>query len=99
MCHPSIDLKIRDKSGNTCFSAALSHRNHSAAQAILNKMPNAAEQFDVRGRNFLHIAILNEDLENLLLLMLIQVDVNSRVHDVNQIPPLHLAAQSKNEMI
>lgn len=29
----------------------------------------------------------------------IQVDVNSRVHDVNQTPPLHLAAASKNEMI
>lgn len=54
---------------------------------------------DQRGRNFLHIAIMKDDLESVLFLLSIQVDVNSRVHDVNQTPPLHLAAASKNEMI
>lgn len=28
-----------------------------------------------------------------------QVDVNSRIHDVTQTPPLHLAAVSGNEML
>lgn len=99
LCHPNIDLKIRDKFGNTCFAAALTFRNHKAAQAILERLPNAAEQMDQRGRNFLHIAIMKDDLESVLFLLSIQVDVNSRVHDVNQTPPLQLAAASKNEML
>lgn len=99
LCHPAIDLKIRDKSGNTPFAAALTVRNHKAAQNILERLPNAAEQMDQRGRNFLHTAIMKDDLESVLFLIAIHVDVNSRVHDVNQTPPLHLAAASKNEMI
>lgn len=99
LCHPNLDLKMRDKAGNTCFAAALTFRNHKAAQAILERLPNAAEQMDQRGRNFLHIAIMKDDLESVLFLLSIQVDVNSRVHDVNQTPPLHLASASKNEMI
>lgn len=82
LCHPNIDLKIRDKAGNTCFAAALTARNHKAAQSILERLPNAAEQMDQRGRNFLHIAIMKDDLESVLFLLSIQVDVNSRVHDV-----------------
>lgn len=99
LCHPALDLKIRDKNGNTSFATALIVRNHKAAQSILERLPNAAEQMDQRGRNFLHIAIMKDDLESVLFLLAIQVDVNSRVHDVNQTPPLHLAASSKNEML
>lgn len=138
LCHPNIDLKIRDKSGNTVFACALTFRNHKAAQAILERQPNAAEQLNLRGKNFLHVAIMKDDLgndlfliefyhfchrirsptiyreicknynyqyfllfsvESVLFLLSIQVDVNSRVHDVNQTPPLHLAAASKNEML
>lgn len=99
LSHPSIDLKIRDKNLNTSFATALTVRNHKAAQSILERLPNAAEQMDQRGRNFLHIAIMKDDLESVLFLLSITVDVNSRVHDVNQTPPLHLAAASKNEML
>ncbi|XP_059617534.1 rabankyrin-5 [Phlebotomus argentipes] len=99
LCHPSIDLRLRDKSGNTAFAAALTGRNHKAAQNILQRLPNAAEQIDQRGRNFLHVAIMKDDLESVLFLLAIRVDVNSRVHDVNQTPPLHLAASSENEML
>lgn len=99
LCHPGIDLKIRDKSGNTPFAAALQVRNNKAAQNILERLPNAAEQMDQRGRNFLHLAIMRDDLESVLFLLSIHVDVNSRVHDVNQTPPLHLAAGSENEML
>lgn len=97
--HPAIDLKIRDMMGNTPFAAALSVRNHKAAERILEKMPNAAEQMDSRGRNFLHLAIMKDDLESVLFLLSIQVDVNSRVHDVNQVTPLILSASSENEML
>lgn len=99
LCHPSIDLKIRDKTGNTPFAAALTIRKHNAAQKILDRLPSAAEQMDQRGRNFLHTAVMKDDLESVLFLLAIQVDVNSRVHDANQSTPLHLAASSKNEMI
>lgn len=99
LCHPGIDLKVRDKSSNTPFAAALTIRNHRAAQRILDRLPNAAEQMDSRGRNFLHLAIMKDDLESVLFLLAIQVDVNSRVHDANQSTPLHLAAASRNEMI
>lgn len=99
LSHPAIDLKTQDQSGNSVFATALTIRKHKAAQSILERMPNAAEQMDRRGRNFLHIAIMKDDLESVLFLLAIQVDVNSRVHDINQTPPLHLAAASKNEMI
>ncbi|XP_055853313.1 rabankyrin-5 [Episyrphus balteatus] len=99
LCHPGIDLKIRDKAGNTPFAAALTMRMNKAAQNILERLPNAAEQMDQRGKNFLHTAIIKDDLESVLFLLSIQVDVNSRVQDVNQTPPLHLAAASTNEMI
>jgi ankyrin repeat protein len=44
LCHPRIDLSIRDKSGLTPFATALTYRNNKAAQAILDKLPTAAEQ-------------------------------------------------------
>ncbi|KAH8359865.1 hypothetical protein KR093_009250, partial [Drosophila rubida] len=99
LCHPGIDLKLRDKSGLTPFATSLAIRNHKAAQRILERLPNAAEIMDQRGRNFLHIAIIKDDLESVLFLLAILVDVNSRVHDAYQSTPLHLAAASKNEMI
>lgn len=100
LCHPAVDLRVRDRIGNnTPFACALTVRNHQAAQAILERLPTAAEQMDQRGRNFLHVAIMKDDFESVLFLLAIQVDVNSRVHDVNQTPPLHLAAASKSEMI
>ncbi|CAL7948855.1 unnamed protein product [Xylocopa violacea] len=99
LCHPSIDLNKRDKKGLTPFATALTFRNNKAAQAILEKLPKAAEQYDNKGRNFLHTAIQKNDMESILFLLSIQVDVNSRVHDVTQTPPLHLAAVSGNEVL
>ncbi|KZC07909.1 Ankyrin repeat and FYVE domain-containing protein 1 [Dufourea novaeangliae] len=99
LCHPNIDLNKRDKKGLTPFATALTFRNNKAAQAILERLPKAAEQHDNKGRNFLHTAIQKNDMESILFLLSIQVDVNSRVHDVTQTPPLHLAAISGNEML
>lgn len=99
LLHPAIDLKIRDKQANTAFATALAVRNHKAAERIIERLPNAYEQMDSRGRNFLHLAVMKDDLESVLFLLSIQVDVNSRVHDVNQATPLILAASSENEML
>ncbi|PSN52924.1 hypothetical protein C0J52_03016 [Blattella germanica] len=99
LCHPGIDLTVRDKSGLTPFATALTYRNNKAAQAILDKLPTAAEQYDNKGRNFLHMAIQKNDMESVLFLLSIHVDVNSRVQDATQTPPLHLAAASGSEML
>jgi ankyrin repeat protein len=99
LTHPNIDLKIRDKYGNTPFATALAVKNHKAATCILDRLPTAAEQMDLRGKNFLHLAIINENFESVLFLLSIQVNVNSRVQDVNQTTAIHLAAACENEMI
>ncbi|CAH0394295.1 unnamed protein product [Bemisia tabaci] len=99
LCHPGLDLTQRDKSGLTPFATALTCRNNKAATAILEKLPTAAEQFDNRGCNFLHMAIMKHDVESVLFLLSIQVDVNSRVQDSNQTPPLHLTAATGDETL
>lgn len=99
LCHPNLDLSLRDKKGLSPFATALTVRNNKAAQAILDRLPSAAEQFDNKGRNFLHMAIQKGDMESILFLLSIQVDVNSRVQDVTQTPPLHLAVVSGNETL
>ncbi|KAJ8676247.1 hypothetical protein QAD02_012033 [Eretmocerus hayati] len=99
LCHPNINLSLRDKKGNSPFAAALNSRNDKAAQAILDRLPSAAEQIDTKGRNFLHTAIQKNDMESILFLLSIKVDVNSKVNDVTQTPPLHLATVTGNEML
>lgn len=56
-------------------------------------------QFNNKGQNFLHIALQNNQVENVLFLLSINVDVNSRVKDPTQTPPLHLAAAGGNEVL
>lgn len=78
-----VDLSLRDKSGLTPFATALTVKNHKAAQSIVDRLPNAAEQTDGRGRNFLHTAILKGDMESVLFLLASGVDVNSRVQVID----------------
>ncbi|KAL4711825.1 hypothetical protein ACJJTC_005994 [Scirpophaga incertulas] len=99
LSQPNIDLSARDNKGVTPFAAALTARNNKAAQAILEKNPSAAEQVDKKGRNFLHVAIQNSDMESVMFLLSVEVDVNSRVQDATLTPPLHLAALSGNEVL
>ncbi|CAH1801017.1 unnamed protein product [Owenia fusiformis] len=99
MSHPAIDLAVRDKQGLTPFAAAMLNKNNRAAEAILARKPDAAEQMDNKGRNFLHTAILNSDIESVLFLIGIQANVNSKVMDSQQLSPLHLAVQVGSEMI
>ncbi|CAG9104276.1 unnamed protein product [Plutella xylostella] len=92
LSQPGLDLSIRDNRGVTPFAAALLAKNNKAAEAVLEKNPNAAEQVDKKGRNFLHVAIQNNDMESVMFLLSVEVDVNSRVQDASLTPPLHLAA-------
>ena len=96
---PGLDLCIRDKSGLTAFATAMSMKNNKAAQKILQLEAQAAEQFDTRGRNFLHTAILKSDLESVLFLIGINANVHSRTQDQHSLTPLLLAVQKGHAMM
>ncbi|CAB1316853.1 unnamed protein product [Coregonus sp. 'balchen'] len=76
--HPDIRLNVRDRQGMTPFACAMTHKNNKAAEAILKREPGAAEQVDNKGRNFLHVAVQNSDIESVLFLISVQANVNSR---------------------
>lgn len=94
-----IKLDSRDKYGQTVFAAAMSMKNNKAAKLILDRDPQSAEKVDGKGRNFLHLAIMKNDIESVLFLLGINVNVQSRVQDSLQYTPLHLAVESNSEMI
>lgn len=54
---------------------------------------------DNKGRNFLHVAVQNSDIESVLFLISVQANVNSRVQDAAKLTPLHLAVQAGSEII
>ena len=70
-----------------------------AAQRILQLEPSAADQLDSKGRNFLHTAILKDDLESVLFLLSVSANVHSKTQDSNKLSPLLLAVSKGNEMI
>ncbi|CAF0854297.1 unnamed protein product [Brachionus calyciflorus] len=95
----NIDLKIKNSSGQSPFAAALLRKNIQATSLILRKEPRAAEQTDNKGKNFLHLAVLDGDIETVLSLISVNVNVNSRVQDNLGKTALHLAVESGFEMI
>ncbi|ETE61199.1 Ankyrin repeat and FYVE domain-containing protein 1, partial [Ophiophagus hannah] len=97
--HSAIQLSLRDRQGLTPFACAMTYKNNKAAEAILKREPGAAEQVDNKGRNFLHLAVQNSDIESVLFLISVQADVNSRVQDTSKLTPLHLAVQAGSEII
>jgi len=99
LAETGLELCSRDKSGLTPFATAMSMKNNRAAEKILQLEPQAAEQYDTRGRNFLHTAILKGDLESVLFLISIQVKVHSRTQDQHSLTPLLLAVQKGHAMM
>uniref|UniRef100_A0A8C4SLQ6 Ankyrin repeat and FYVE domain containing 1 n=1 Tax=Erpetoichthys calabaricus TaxID=27687 RepID=A0A8C4SLQ6_ERPCA len=99
LSHPEIRLNVRDRQGMTPFACAMTCKNNRAAEAILKREPGAAEQVDNKGRNFLHVAVQNADIESVLFLISVQANVNSRVQDASKLSPLHLAVQAGSEII
>lgn len=94
-----LDLKLRDKYGQNAFATAMSTKNNKAASIILGREPHAAEKYDPKGRTFLHLAILKNDIESVLFLLSVHVNIHSRVQDSSKLTPLHLAVQVGSEMI
>ncbi|KAK2174571.1 hypothetical protein NP493_794g01007 [Ridgeia piscesae] len=99
MSHPSINLSLQDKQGLTPFAVAMTTKNNKAAEEILAREPLAAEQFDPRGRNFLHIAIQKSDIESVLFLLSVHANVNSCLQDSSRLSPLHIAVKVGAEII
>ncbi|XP_015790666.1 rabankyrin-5-like [Tetranychus urticae] len=99
LCHPSLNLNLRDRNGCTPFATAMSIKNNKAAQEILNRDPNSAEKYDAKGYNFLHTAIKRGDIESVLFLLSINVNIHSRVQDPVQMTPLHLSVECGSELI
>ena len=56
-------------------------------------------QMDNKGQNFLHVAVLNQDIESVIYLLSLQVDVNSKVQNPTQNTPLHYAVKTGAEII
>lgn len=44
MAHPTLDLAVKDRQGNTPFAAALAVKDSETGQAIVQRDPKAAEQ-------------------------------------------------------
>uniref|UniRef100_A0A2R5LJ33 Ankyrin repeat and fyve domain-containing protein 1 n=1 Tax=Ornithodoros turicata TaxID=34597 RepID=A0A2R5LJ33_9ACAR len=97
--HPDLDLSLKDKQGMTPFAIAMNTKNNKAAEGIIARAPTAAEQYDARGRNFLHVAIQKSDIESVLFLLSIRVNIHSRMQDASQLAPLHLAVETGTEII
>lgn len=56
-------------------------------------------QFDNKGRNYLHVAVSNSDVDSVLFLISIEVNVNSHIQDGSHRTPLHLAIPTGSEII
>lgn len=99
---------------NNKAAEAIIKREPGAAEQVLPKpvLPSSSElpspldfqtlfphQVDNKGRNFLHVAVQNSDIESVLFLISVQANVNSRVQDAAKLTPLHLAVQAGSEII
>lgn len=56
-------------------------------------------QYDKKGRNYLHRAILNGDIETVLFLISVSANIHTPVQDSSLTTPLHLAVQTGSEII
>lgn len=99
LSHPEVNFSLKDRLGQTPFVVAMNCRDNEASAAILAREPSAAEQFDNKGRNYLHMAVSNNDVDSVLFLISIEVNVNSRIQDGSHRTPLHLAVPTGSEII
>ncbi|XP_046839530.1 rabankyrin-5-like isoform X2 [Xenia sp. Carnegie-2017] len=97
--HPELNLMLEDRVGQTPFAVALDTKDHKSAEAILSREPLAAEKYDKKGRNYLHRAIISEDIETVLFLMGVSANIQTPVQDSSLTTPLHLAVRVGSEIL
>ena len=56
-------------------------------------------QVDSKGQNFLHLAVLKQDVEAVIFLMSVEVDVNSKVKNPTLNTALHYAIKGGSEIL
>ena len=56
-------------------------------------------QFDGHGHNFMHKAVINEDVEAVVFLMSVRADINSKVQNPSLNTPLHLSVKKGTEIV
>ena len=66
---------------------------------LCGKLLHFLSQFDSHGHNFMHKAVINEDVEAVVFLMSVRADVNSKVQNPSLNIPLHLAIKKGSEII
>ncbi len=54
---------------------------------------------DSKGQNFLHLAVLNQDVEAVIFLLSVRVDINSKVQNPSLNTPLHYAVKAGSEIL
>ncbi|XP_022083184.1 inversin-A-like isoform X2 [Acanthaster planci] len=73
-CGASLD--VTDKSGKTAVHHAIEHRHNDCVRTLIETDPSLAALTDTEGRNALHLATIEGDME-LIQLVLPHVDVNA----------------------
>ncbi|XP_017684326.1 PREDICTED: rabankyrin-5 [Lepidothrix coronata] len=96
ICTRGADMSVPDEKGNPPLWLALENNLEDIASTLLVPF---LPQVDNKGRNFLHVAVQNSDIESVLFLISVQANVNSRVQDASKLTPLHLAVQAGSEII
>lgn len=106
--HPITELLLNysncdpyktDNFGQSPFSLAIKLKSRQSAQALLRRDNSISEQYDGKGRNYFHLALLRNDYDAILFLLDSKIDVNARVKDSTQKAPIHLAAETDSEII
>ncbi|XP_038072903.1 inversin-B-like isoform X2 [Patiria miniata] len=69
-------LDVTDKSGKTAVHHAIEHHHNDCVRALIETDPSLAAVTDAEGRNALHLATIEGDIE-LVQLVLPHVDVNA----------------------
>ena len=54
---------------------------------------------DSKGFNFLHHAVLNNDVESVIFLLSVNVNINSTVHNPTRNTALHFAVKNGSEIL
>ncbi|KAI3386391.1 hypothetical protein SNEBB_007851 [Seison nebaliae] len=94
-----VDLLQLNSRGETAYACAVASCNNVAGKELFEKEPRAADQVDSRGYNFLHRAVIDCDLEAVLVLLSAKSNINGKTKDSAEMTPLHFAAMKRHASI